>query len=474
MGLVFVFFYIQWVNAVPKVPYVAFLTIVFYSGLYFGVFGLLYAFIVRRTRWPKVFVTPILWVAIEYLRSNLSFLAIPLGLLGHSQYNNIPIIQIASFTSVYGVSFLVVLVNISLAEGIVFALSHWRKINDHKYSAGKVVFPLATTSAIVLIILLWGSYEVRSLDNNRKTILTTSLIQGNIPQDEKWDANFRKKIIDRYQDLTLKASQGNTDLIIWPETATPGYIQYDLKVYLFVRDLVRETGIPILLGSSSQAKVIRGEKKKYKPVNSAFLVDETGRIVLGYNKIKLLPFAEYLPFEEWFPWPRWLVPGHDNYMAGKYPTIFSLPKGRFGVVICWENLFPDLFRRFVDKGAQFMVNLTNEAWFGKTAASQQLLTISVFRAVENRVSLLRAANTGISSLIDPMGRIKARVMDEKGNDIFVTGILTVPVPEPMGPTFYTKHGDVFAKVCTIAVVFFIISALLPVRILQSLKISRSG
>jgi apolipoprotein N-acyltransferase len=178
--------------------------------------------------------------------------------------------------------------------------------------------------------------------------------------------------------------------------------------------------------------------------------------------MRLLPFGEYLPLQGRFPWPRWLVPRTGNFMAGTIPTIFTLPKGRFGTVICWENLFPDFFRTFVIAGAQFMVNPTNEAWFAP-AASQQFLAMAVLRAVEHRVPLLRVANTGITSYIDPLGRIQERVRDDTGKDINVAGSLTVTVQAPMGPTYYTRYGDVFARTCAGVSVLFLLGAILPVR-----------
>jgi apolipoprotein N-acyltransferase len=474
MGTVFAGLHIYWINVVPGLPIAAFFSIAFYAGMFFGLFGLSLKVITLRTRWPKFLTVPTLWVAVEYLRSNLSFLAIPLGLIGHSQHDNIPLIQVASFTSVYGISFLILLVNGALAEGLLWLSDRRKPMTIKQPSPLTMISSIAGSLGMILVLHLWGDHQVRMFDRNKKEILTASLIQGNIPQNEKWDSAFRKKIMARYRELTLKASQENPDIIIWPETATPGYIRHDLFVYLSVRDLIKGIGIPILLGSGSSGKVTREGKKIYRLVNSAFFIDQRGRLLSSYDKMRLLPFGEHLPLEGRFPWPRWLVPKRESSIPGKYATVFQAPQGRFGVVICWENLFSELFRKFVNGGAQFMVNITNEAHFGKTAAPYQLAAVSVFRAVENRVSLLRVANTGISCLIDPIGRVKGKVMDEEGNDIFVTGTLTVSVPQAMGPTFYTKHGDVFVKVCTMVVIFFILSALLPKKILHVLKMTRTG
>jgi apolipoprotein N-acyltransferase len=470
-GTLFCALYIKWLNVVPAFPLVGYLFISIYTGLYFGLFGFLYCFIRKRTKWPLILVAPVLWVSIEYLRSNLFFLAIPLGLVGHSQYSNIPLIQIASITSVYGISFLIVMVNAAISESLVF-LNNKKAISiTNKFNKQEVFTSIAITIMVVTFVYLWGIYQIDLHGKNKDYILNVSLIQGNIPQYKKWDQDFRKEILSHYGDLTLKASQEQPDLIIWPETATPGYLRSDPLVYSTVYETVKKTGIPLLLGSASNTKIKRDEKKIYRLLNSAFLLDDRGRVIDAYNKTRLLPFGEYLPLEDKIAWPQWLVPENGVFVPGRSHTVFNLSDRRFGVVICWESLFPDLFRKFVLKGSQFMVNLTNEAWFGKTSASQQFLSMSVFRAVENRVSLLRCANSGITSIIDPLGRIQGKVSDQKGNDIMVSGILTTQVPKPLGQTFYTKHGDIFAIICTILSIVFIISALLPLRVRNILRIS---
>jgi len=343
-----------WLNVVPGFPLVAFFAIVFYCAIYFGLFGLCLCIIVRRSRWPKVLVAPILWVSIEYIRSNLSFLALPWVLLGYSQHNTISIIQIASTTSVYGVSFLVVLVNTAVAEGFLWVLNRLRDKEIPRPSPRVVLSSIVGALVTLSIVHLWGEHQVRTLGSNAKEIITASLIQGNIPQNEKWDPRYRGKIMERYHGLTLQASQEIPELIIWPETATPGYLRKDPQIYVWVRDLVRKTGIPLLLGSGSHAKIKRKGRKIYRLVNNAFLMDSKGRIVSTYTKMRLLPFGEYLPLEGRFPWPKWLVPKHGIFIPGAFPTVFEIPEGRFGVVICWEGLFPDLFREFVKKGCDFM------------------------------------------------------------------------------------------------------------------------
>jgi apolipoprotein N-acyltransferase len=468
MGVTLSTLHIQWLTDVPGFPISGLLLITVFAGIFFGLFGIFFLFFVKHTDWPIILFGPVLWVAIEYFRSNLSFLSMPWGLLGHSQFDRLAIIQISSITSVYGISFLIVIVNCALAQFVLWVINRYNKI-IFKCHSSKIVFISAIIGLSALVIVyFFGNYQVKKVSKNKNGILTASLIQGNIPQEEKWDPKFRSKILARYRKLTLEASQENPDLIIWPESATPGYLENKQTIYQIVKNLSHKIGIPILLGSASHAKIKRGEKKIKKLKNGAFLMDSNGRIVAKYYKMKLLPFAEYLPLEGRLPWPRWLVPQRGYFIPGKKFSVFKHPKGRFGVVICWENLFPNLFRKFVTEGSQFMVNLTNEAWFGKTVASKQIISMSVFRAVENRVSLLRVANTGISALIDPLGRIQKRVLDENGNDVMVTGIITVLVPGPIGETFYTEHGDLFAITCTFVTTLMIVMALLPAKVREFL------
>lgn len=462
-GLLLAAFHIRWLNEVSSFPLFAYFVMSAYFGIFLGLFGLLYQVISQRTKWPLTLFAPCIWVAIEYIRSNLSFLAIPWILIGHSQYRTHTIAQIASVTSVYGISFLIVLINSALADVIIYSINYTKGFTFLRGSWRRAALSLSISLSIVVCIMVWGMHRVKGFDKIKRDLLTISLIQANIPQDIKWNSECRDMIMEQYNDLTLRASQGHPDLIIWPESATPCYLMHDQITYHTVTKLVREMGIPLLLGSTMYAKIMHKGEKTGGAKNTAFFIDKNGRIVSVYHKIRLLPFGEYLPLEDWFPWPRWLVPKSGTFIPGTRPVIFYHPKGpSFGVVICWENLFPGLFRGFVKMDPQFMVNLTNEGWFGKTAASRQILSMSVFRAIEHGISLLRCANTGISCLIDPVGRIQERVEDEEGNDIMVAGFITVPVFDASGKTFYTRYGDIFAQLCSIGTVFLIVLALLPI------------
>jgi apolipoprotein N-acyltransferase len=197
-----------------------------------------------------------------------------------------------------------------------------------------------------------------------------------------------------------------------------------------------------LLGSSHHQKFKGKKSKTAKYLNSAYLIPPEKEIASQrYDKIRLLPFGEYLPLKEKIPWSYIKVPDIGTYTPGDKFTLFTLSDVKFGVTICWENIFPDLVRQFVKDGAQFIVNITNEAWFGETAAPYQFVAMNVFRAVENHVYVVRCANTGVSCFIDPYGRIVDRIKDENDKDIFVRGVLTGSVIPQKTQTIYNRFGD---------------------------------
>ncbi|OGI51149.1 MAG: apolipoprotein N-acyltransferase [Candidatus Muproteobacteria bacterium RIFCSPLOWO2_01_FULL_60_18] len=461
-GAVFVGLSLRWLLVVAQMPGAAFAVLVCYGAAFTGLFALSYSLVSRRTRLPLLVAAPLLWVAIEYLRGNLGFLAAPFCLLGFSQHAALPFVQLASLTSVYGLSFILVLVNVALAEAYLWAADTYR--HGMRGTAGRiwlVAMAAALAGSVVLAAWGWGRSQIEAVARADGALLKVALVQGNIPQDEKWDVRLRRRIQGRYEALTLDAALQGPDLIAWPESATTGYFNTDREIAGFVTGLARRTKIPILLGSATHEKIVRGERREQRMLNSAFLVNGEGRVLSSYDKIRLLPFAEYLPLPQ-IPWPRWLVPRAGRFAPGMKRVIFELPRGRFGVVICWEVFFPDLFRRFVGDGAQFMINLTNEAWFSGSAASEQLLAMSIFRAVENRVSLLRVANTGITGIIDPAGRVRARLADGSGNTL-IAGTLVVSVPRAAAPSFYTRYGDLFALTCALAASIAVALALVSRR-----------
>jgi apolipoprotein N-acyltransferase len=236
------------------------------------------------------------------------------------------------------------------------------------------------------------------------------------------------------------------DLIVWPASSLPAPITASRLVRYTVAKLVRETGSYLLAGGAGYEKM-GPPRDGYLPYsNSEFLISPSGRLAGQYNKIRLLPFNEYIPLYGEITWPRWITTIKKSFLPGDSYTIFKVKEAKFGSPICWENFFPNLFRRFVKDGANFMVSETNEGFYGRTAAPYQTLSITVFRAVENRVAIARSATTGVSAFIDPSGKIVERIQDKDGKDLFVSGFLVRDVPLSNKKTFYTLYGDVFAYI----------------------------
>jgi apolipoprotein N-acyltransferase len=415
---------------------------------------------------PASAAAPFIWILLEYLRSNLSFLALPWGLLAHSQYQNALVIQIASIAGTYGVSFLIVAVN-AAGAALLYPWFVRQKIFNTESplkSSKKSVTALAGASgALVLLTMLYGIREISSPIEGKE--IKISVVQGNIEQSQKWDKKYAPLIMRTYSALTLAAAKDRPDLIIWPETATPRAMNTDPKLEKQIRKIAEAAGTPLLLGSSQVYKFKRNDPKAAKVKNSAYLVPADPRLKLSqqYDKIRLFPFGEYLPYKSKVPWSYIGVPDVGNYIEGKEHIVFTLPEFRFGVTICWENLFADFVRQFVKNGAQFIVNMTNEAWFGRTGAPYQFVSMNVFRAVENRVFVIRCTNTGISCFIDPNGRIINTVKDENGTEVFIRGVASGWVIPQNSNTVYTRYGDWFVWVSVLISILFLFFSLVNVK-----------
>jgi len=437
----------NWILEVPYYRWYHHTLLDLYFGIYFGIFGFAFVFVSRRiSLTAALWSTPFLWVSLEYIRSNVSFLALPWGLLGHTQYRYPIIIQIAGLLGTYGISFLVVLVNAALTVIIYSIFTYHRNsvvlLKPRPFKKTEMAFILGSVLA-VSFALVYGQWSISRPVKGRS--LNVAMIQGNIEQSKKWDPAYADEIVQIYNDLTLHAALDKPALIIWPETATPGLITSSPKIYRKVENLVKETATPLVFGSARHQKFQADEIQGLRMINSAFLMVPGGDNIelQRYSKIRLFPFGEYLPFKSSIPW-KWIgASSLSDYIPGEKHTVFNLSPNRFGVTICWENIFPDLVRQFVKRGAQFIVNITNEARFRKSDAPYQLVGISVFRAVENRVYVIRCANTGISCIIDPCGRIVKRLQDENGHDLFVRGILHGMIIPMESKTFYTRNGDIF-------------------------------
>jgi apolipoprotein N-acyltransferase len=281
-------------------------------------------------------------------------------------------------------------------------------------------------------------------------------VQPNIDQAVKWDQAFREETLRRYDRLTESFGYG-VDLVVWPEAATPFIYEREPVYQLQLVAMANRASAPLLFGSP--AVRFDPERKPFL-LNSAYLLSPDGELLGRYDKQHLVPFGEYIPLKSSLLFfLEKMVEGIGDFQAGPGPTILSFQlkesdgaaparRVKFGVVICYEVIFPDLVRRIASSGAEFLVTITNDAWFGDSSAPAQHFSMVVFRSVENHLAFARAANTGISGFIDPFGRIIV------ASPTFTQTALQAEIPVRQTKTFYSRHGDVFAYGCMLISLLF--------------------
>lgn len=411
---------------------VGMIVLVLYLALYFGIFGLVISSPYILSTNYYLLSIPSSWVILEYIRSHL-LTGFPWAKLAYSQYLNLPVIQIADITGAWGVSFLIVMVNAA-----VYSAISRRKIH---------LLPLFC----LLAVLLYGySSLYRIAQAAGRTTLRLSVIQPNIPQALKWDPSARGFIKDKYFALTEEAARDNPDLIIWPEAALPVILEEEPEFFEDTKSFARKINIPLLLGSATA----RGGDY----YNSALLVSAQGSVSGRYDKLHLVPFGEYIPLRSALPFLETIVPIGD-FSRGREYTILKI-QNTFGVLICFEDVFPELARGFARHGAEFLVNITNDGWFGRTSAPYQHFSASVFRAVENRLPIVRSANTGVSGFIASDGRVLSLLGDGAGRNIFIQGHKTQQIGVlRQKPSLYTVYGDIFLLPCLILALYGIMASL---------------
>lgn len=446
-GLIFGFLYflgnVYWIyhslyyyGSVPLIlSYVIVGLLALYLALYPAFFALIYKNL-SKTLLPTAFYAPFIWVSLEVLRTYL-FTGFPWALIGYSQYKFLIIAQIADITGIYGISYLVLLFN-------CFIFDLWSfKENKRRYPLLPYI-PIVTTVIVVSVVFIFSiGYGIKRLyEPDIGKNFKAAIIQGSIPQNEKWDFNKINEILNIYKNLTMQAKIYNPQFIVWPETAVP----FVFDKNRFTRDLiefVKQQNVYLLFGS-----IMEREKDKY--TNSAILIDPNGTVAYYYDKIHLVPFGEYVPLRKILFFIDKLTVGIGDYQAGSSYTVAITPFGKFATLICYESIFPGQVRKFYQKGGQFIVNITNDGWFGNTSGPYQHFSMAVFRAIENRKPLIRAANSGISGFIDSKGRIINKTK------LFERTYLIENVQTNEKMSFYTKYGDIFAYLCIVFSLIFVI------------------
>jgi len=415
------------------------LLLALYMGSYWGAWS---ALLVRFGRRPAVALAlaPALWAGLEYLRAVL-LTGFPWGLAGHSQLPWRTLVQMVDLTGVYGLSFLIVIANGALALQILAA--------GGKTWQGAAIPLRLRRRALVLAVALpaaalaYGAWRIHTLapELAAAPTLRTAVVQGNIPQGLKWDPAFQIGSTKKYVDLSLGLRGREPDLVVWPETATPFYLYHNAALTRLVEAAVREAGSPFLIGSPT----LEGPPGQERYFNSAYLLSPDGAPLGRYDKAHLVPFGEYVPLRRWLPFLGKIVAQVGDFAAGAPGSLIPWERAALGPLICYEGIFPELARDQVRGGAALLVNLTNDAWYGRTSAPYQHFALAAFRAVENRRSLVRAANTGISGVVDPLGRVAA------ATPLFEDAALVQTVPLAAGRlTLYTRLGDWFPLACLLA------------------------
>lgn len=373
----------------------------------------------RLGGWGRLIVLPSLWTVFEWIRT-LGLLGFTWGDVGYSQAQALPVVQIASVTGVWGVSFVVAAVNAALAD----AFGTWTKNRSLRGSYARI----AAAVALALLVIGYGFASMHTPVHGKP--IRAAVVQGNINQDTDEDLEYYDRCLDAYSRMTREAGAKGAELIVWPETAVPGFPGSEPYLQGWLSVLSDRAGADLIVGG-------RDQDRRGSVYNSAFLVVGEKGVVGRYAKVRLVPFGEFVP-------ARGYLPLLDNYRVTPLDLTpgrgFNLLEGgpcRVGVAICFESIFPYISRTLTASGAELLCVITNDTWFGRTAAAEQHAQMSVLRAVENRRYVLRGAATGVSCIIDPRGRVLDHL------PIFREGTVSAEVSSIRGRTFYTGHGEWF-------------------------------
>ncbi len=417
-------------GGVPRVISLILLVIFsFYLSLYVGLFA--WGTVrVGKAGIPLMVSAPLLWVALEYARGHL-LTGFPWNLFGYTQYKNLLLIQISDVTAVYGVSFLLVLINAAFTQMLV-TLKNLRSFRE-------LLAPILTLLISVGLTVSYGVYRINEIHAAQpERSIKVGVVQGNIEQDQKWDPRFRDKILAIHTRLARMAAEEQPDLILWPEASVPFYFMVDREFQSKLLTLIDDIGIDLLFGSPDY--ILKDGERLF--FNSVFLVSPGAELRGRYDKIHLVPFGEYVPLRKALFFVRPIIDQIGDMTPGRKVSLMQTAKGTCGTPICYEVILPDLVRRFVLAGADFIATLTNDNWFGQSSAPYQHFSMAVFRAVENRVPLVRSANSGISGVVAADGRIL------KKTGIFEESVFTERITFlERSKTFYTRFGDIFAFLC---------------------------
>ncbi len=448
-----IFFYgilLYWIPDVPAhyggmptwLCLLIYLALIAYLALYWGLFGAVFTRLRRAYPEAGYLLAPLVWIGSEFMITHV-FTGFPWGILGTSQFKNLLLLQTASLAGVYGVSFLLVL----LQSTFVLAVTRKKKS------------PFFAAAGLLLLAHSYGFFVLERSRVEESAPFKVSVIQGNVSSDIYWHSVSQDRIqglFDEHMELTTQGYLKGSRLIIWPEFTVPLCFSCEEGLYRNLRtrleSYVQTSGATLLLGTNETA----GPPAEPLYFNTALCL-HPDLSQTQYAKMHLVPFGEYTPYEKVFFFIERLTHAIGTITPGKDPVLHRYREHRFGSPICYEIIFPRIARRFVRQGADFLVTITNDGWYGESSAPHQHWAQAVFRAVENRRYLARAATTGISGFVDPYGRILAR------SRLGTTAVLTESIAPVRKLSLYARSGDVLAWFGLTSGVLFLILATLKLR-----------
>lgn len=421
---------IQWSSALGVLTLILVILSLFFSTS----ISLAY-YLFRKCDVPLFLTLPISLVLADYLRTHFPVNGFSWAMIGYSQGEYLSLFQWVDITGIFGLNFFIYLLQGLLTEILIGIKVEHKDLVINR----SILFILAISISIVFSLFVQNNVAEKFVKKERGVDI--GLIQGNVAQSIKWDNLQSKSHIDQFMDLTEKASKEGAELAIWPETAYPYTVDtfYMDKHPLFLKNLL---DMPILLGAVTQMPTIT-EADGMSIYNSALLLSENQQNMGIYHKRHLVPYGEYIPFKKYLKFAKRFTVAVGDFSPGDMAEPMSFDELKLGLLICYEDIFPQLARESVLKGANVLVNLTNDAWYGNTSAQYQHLVFSQMRALENRRYLLRSTNTGITALISPHGDIINRLPP------FVNDYVIVKVYPYEGESFYTKYGDLIVWICLI-------------------------
>ena len=420
-GLVYYGIILHWITLFGYLPWAL---LVIYEALYIAVFAVLCVRLQpSRIGWPGYIAAPAAWVLLQFLQT-LGPYAFTWGGFAHTQADNLPIAQIASVTGPWGIDFLVCLFNLALAEAIS--------------RRSRRFLPLVAAGCLTIAVCAFGFTALRSSPESASG-RSIAIVQGGLKNGFDVDPGYTDRALRTYVTLTSRAAESRPDLIIWPETALPA----DLTSPGWERllgTLARIARADLLVGGYSTSD----DPFSSRVYNSLFLYNAAGQKAGVYRKVRLVPFGEFVPMRDRLPFLANYGIRPDDVLAARKHVLLSSRLGKLGVSICFESIFPQIARSETRAGARMLCVVTNDAWFERTQAAGEHLMMAKLRAIENRRYVLRAAETGISAVIDPFGRTRRRL------GLFRQGIISDKVRPSACLTIYTRWGDWFAYGCVAA------------------------